>query len=99
MFCIQIFLRTGNLCRQILYMGKYGDFIERKGPRNVPITNCPLTGKEDVQNITNCRKGHCYTAQLVCHVVLISTTKPDIFHHSLVISLMFCLAPPLNIPP
>jgi len=99
MFCIQIFLRTEDLCRQILHMGKYGDFIERKGPRNVPTSNCPLTCKVDVQNITNYRKGHCYAAQLACHVVLLSTTKPDIFHHSVVTSVTFCLVQPLNIPP
>jgi hypothetical protein len=62
MFCIQIFLRTGDLCRQML---KYGDFIERKGPWNVPTSNCPLNWKVDMQNITNYRKGPCYSAQLV----------------------------------
>lgn len=50
----------------------------------MPTSNCALTLKVDVQNITNYRKGHCYAAQLVCHVVLLSTTKPAIFHHSLV---------------
>lgn len=97
MFCIQTFLRTEDFCRQILYMDKYGDFVERKGSWNVPTSNCPLTRKLDVQNIRNYREGHCCAAQLVCRVVLLSTTNPDIFHHSLVTSVMFCLVQPLNI--